>query len=428
MADIPLYPLYNTTYHLYRLSPLYHGGTPLLHEPTLRTHARRLRDLLKGDNVRGVQVDAESALQTAGPLEECNWDMVGDENAWIEFHRQAIEPEASQLTSVLTPEGARGIQVDLQYEKNSYNALLLRDPGTTSSPDKFTSLPLLLVKMPQPIREILLNYLSSTFDTRVAPLKLPATFLISTLESYFRHLTADTSTQAIQDVIHQLQLQLAFPSSTKLLKSIDITIAGNDVAGFVTRGKRMSKSSRTPFSSAISGYLQKHLALDLSNAKAHISRITCGAFTIASDGRIKISPPQPLPSDVSSTEDSINLDSSPAELATHELYTSLVRVATGAGKFLPDDIVDELNATPTPTAGGRRGRRKRAVSNTAAAIPTSKRQKGKEREKGRTAIKENRSADTEMADAQTPGSHGISEIPGEPPPPYELHDPSFAST
>lgn len=90
MNDIPPYPLYNRTYNLFRLSPLHHGDAPLLADRTLRTHAKRLKEQLKGDNVRGVQVDFASAEDTArlGPLEECTWELLGDEDAWIDRHIQ----------------------------------------------------------------------------------------------------------------------------------------------------------------------------------------------------------------------------------------------------------------------------------------------------------------------------------------------------
>jgi hypothetical protein len=422
MAEIPLYPLYSSTYHLYRLSPLYNGASDLLQERTLRTHARRLKELLKGDSVRGVQVNvagADNALNAAGPLEDCRWDLLGDEDAWIVKHGQAAaEPENSQLSAAVDPAEARGIHIELQYAETSYSALLFRGPGTTSTLPKFTSLPLLLVRMPAAIREIFFKYLSTAFDTRVAPLKLSSSFLTGALESYFRHLTDDSSTQTIKEVIQQLQLQLTFPTTTTLLKHIDITIGREDVPGFVSQGKAVQKASnRSPFTAALTEYLKKHMAIDLSNPKIQISRIACGAFLLGSDGRIKLIPPAPLPSDVSSSEASTPADSSAAEQATHELYSALVREASGTARFLPAEILDDLNAsTPDSTSSQRRARRKRGSG---ALEPASKRQKGKEKVGTRE-----RNTSEAANEAQTPGSLGI---PAEPPPPYELHDPSLSA-
>jgi hypothetical protein len=385
MADIPPYPLYNKTYNLYRLSPLHHGETPLLNDRALHTHAKRLKEQLKGDNVRGVQVDFAATEDTAklGPLEDCDWETIGDEDAWIDRHRQSIEPDASQLSSALSTDRARGIEVTLEYEKQSYNALLLRDPGVTSSPNGFTSLPLLLVKMPGPIREIFLNYLRTAFDAHVAPLRLPSSFITSSLETYFKHLSSATSTQKIHDVIHQLHLQLAFPTTTTLLKHIEITIAGADVPGFVTRGKALKGGVDKPFTTALAHYLKTHLALDMSHAKAHISRITCSSFHLGTE-RLKLAAPDPLPDNSVSDDVGPSQDISAGQHAVEEFYASLVREAAGSGKFLPEDLVRvSRDGTPSSTTSAKAGRKKRAISNAAAMDNNRKKAKGKGKENGR---------------------------------------------
>ncbi|KAF2127778.1 hypothetical protein P153DRAFT_294599 [Dothidotthia symphoricarpi CBS 119687] len=381
MADIPPYPLYNRTYNLYRLSPLHHSHGSLMAERTLRTHAKRLREQLKGDSVRGVQVDFASADDTAklGPLEECSWDMMGDEDAWIDHYRQAADVDASQLSTVLTPDQARGIHVSLEYEKQSYNALLLRDPGITSSPDGFTSLPLLLVKMPGPIRDVFLDYLRTAFDAHVAPLKLSSSFITSSLETYFKCLSAATSTQSIQDVIRQLHVQLAFPSTTTLLKHIEITIAGAHVAGFLTRGKQLISTNNKPFTAALSSYLQKHLALDISHPKVLISRISCNSFHLGTE-RLKLTAPDTLADTSFSDEGGASQDASAGQLAVQDFFTSLIREAAGSGKFLPENLASV--DTPSSTASARTARRKRAVSGAAVGNGNNKRNKAKNQENG----------------------------------------------
>ncbi|KAI8941762.1 hypothetical protein NX059_002965 [Plenodomus lindquistii] len=384
MADIPPYPLYNKTYTLYRLSPLHHGDTPLLAERALKSHAKRLKEQLKGDNVRGVQVDFASAEETArlGPLDECSWEPIGDEDAWIDRYRQSVDPDASQLSSALSPDKARGIEVSLDYEKQSYNALLLRDPGVTASPEAFTSLPLLLVRMPGPIRDIFLNYIRTTFDAHVAPLKLPSPFITSSLETYFKHLTSPSSTQTIPDVIRSLQIQLAFPSTTTLLKHIDISIAGADVAGFVSRGVSTQKSQTRPFTAALSSYLKKHLALDMSHPKVQVSKISCSSFHLGTE-RLKLVAPDTLADTSFSDEGAASQDASAGQLAVQEFYSSLVQQAAGSGIFLPDDLANGgRDDTPSSTASAKAGRRKRAVSSAAVANNNQKKAKGKGKENG----------------------------------------------
>ncbi|KAJ4376948.1 hypothetical protein N0V86_006386 [Didymella sp. IMI 355093] len=363
MNDIPPYPLYNRTYSLYRLSPLHHGDTPLLADRILRTHAKRLREQLKGDNVRGVQVDFASADDTArlGPLEECSWDLLGDEDAWIDRHRQLHDPEASQLPSPTEP---RGVEVTLEYETQSYNALLLRDPHNTTAPDGFSSLPLLLVKMPGPVRNVFLQYLRTSFDAHVAPLRLPSTFIVGSIETYFGHLSASTSTQTIQDFVRQLSVQLAFASTTTLLKHIDITIAAADVPGFVARGRH---ARGKPFTAALSSYLAKHLALDITNPKVQISRVSCNSFHLATE-RLKLAAPDTLADTSFSDEGGASQDASAGQLAVEEFITSLVREAAGSGRFLPDDLeASPRDGTPSSTASSRATRKKRAASSAAAS-------------------------------------------------------------
>jgi hypothetical protein len=382
MNDIPPYPLYNRTYNLYRLSPLHHGDTPLLADRTLRTHAKRLREQLKGDNVRGVQVDFASAEDTArlGPLEECRWDLLGDEDAWIDRYRQLQDPEASQLPPPTEP---RGIEVSLEYETQSYNALLLRDPQNTTTPDGFSSLPLLLVKMPGPVRDVFLQYLRTAFDAHVAPLRLPSTFITGSMETYFRHLSASTSTQSIQDVVRQLNVQLAFPSTTTLLKHIDITIAAADVPGFVAQGKHARDKS---FTAALSSYLAKHLALDISNPKVQISRVSCNSFHLGTE-RLKLAAPDTLADTSFSDEGGASQDASAGQLAVEEFVTSLTREAAGSGKFLPEDLSASLrDGTPSSTASSRTTRKKRAVSN--VGILNGKRAKSKGKTNGQNEVDE----------------------------------------
>lgn len=385
MNDIPPYPVYNRTYSLYRLSPLHHGDTPLFAERALRTHAKRLKEQLKGDNVRGVQVDFASAEDTAklGPLEECSWDLVGDEDSWIDHHLQLQDPEASQISP---PSETRGIQVSLEYEKQSYNALLLRDPSSSIAPDGFSALPLLLVKMPGPVREVFLQYLRTAFDAHVAPLRLPSTFITSSMETYFKHLTASSSTQSIQDVVRQLNVQLAFPNTTTLLRHIDITIAAADVPGFVDRG---GPTRDKPFTTALSSYLAKHLALDVSHPKVQISRISCNSFHLGTE-RLKLAAPDVLGETSFSDGSGASQDASAGQLAVEEFLTSLIREAAGSGKFLPEDLAASLrDGTPSSTASTKTGRRKRAVSGAAATNGQNKRTQGKaerlERASGQTS-------------------------------------------
>lgn len=382
MADIPPYPLYARTYLLYRVSPLHTADASLLSERVLNIHANRLREQLKGDNVRGVEVDprpTNDALPTLGPLEDCQWHLLGDEDAWIDRHRQLLDPEASHLTQLVSPDQARGIDISLDYEKQSYSALLLRDPKVTTSPPAFTSLPLMLVRMPSAIRDIFLDYIRTTFDAHVAPLSLSSPFITATLETYFRHLSARSSTQSIQDVIRQLQIQLSFPQTTTLLRHLDLTIAARDVPTFLARGRLLRNAKDRPFTVALRAYINSHLALDIFHPKVHLSRITCASFVLGSD-RLKLMAPDITDASVASSDIP---EGSGGELAVRDFYVSLVKEASATAKFLKADLTGHpSSSTPSPAMTPRAERRKRAVSNVDAGSGTTKRSKPRAKDAG----------------------------------------------
>jgi hypothetical protein len=399
MAAIPPYPLYNRSYALYRVSPLHTDDTSLLTAGALRTHERRLTSQLKGDSIRGVEVNyggAEGALGSLGPLEQCSWEAIGDEDDWINRHGHLVDPDASQLSAGPSLEAARGVQVTLEYESSAYNALLLRDLATTTSPKGFTSLPLLMLKMPAPLRAVFLHYLETAFDAHISPLRLSSTFLTSSLETYFRHLTAPSSTQSIEDVISHLQLQLSFPGVTRDLKHIDLAFHRNDLPGFIRRGKRHRPDAQRPFISALSLYLKHHLALNLSDHRVHFSRITCASFGLTTD-RVKLFVPQAA--GVSFIEDRDSPSLSPSQLALHDFYVALIREASGTGRFLSGHTALE-RASSTPPSDGNLGsqgaRRKRAVSTTSASNAQAKR--SKPRGKGNSSQTEDEAVDVDARD------------------------------
>ncbi|KAK3201265.1 hypothetical protein GRF29_185g359418 [Pseudopithomyces chartarum] len=387
VPDVPAYPLYHRSYLLYRLSPLHTPRDPLLQQPALDAHARRLRDQLQGDRLRGVDVRAGGGASDApqpdrdhhhhplGPLQRCTWDLLGDDDAWIDRHRQRLP---------VSPELARGIDIALEYESQSYNALLLRDPKatttSTSPPAASTALPLMLVKMPAPVRHIFLDYLSTAFDVHVVPLRLSSAFVTSTLETYLRHLTHPQSTQSVQDVIRQLHVQLSFPNATTLLRHLDVTIAARDLPAFLARAKSLKNARDTPFTAALSAYMKKHFALDINHPNVQVSRIACASFVLGTD-RLKLMAPDISDASIASSD---TPEASAAELAVQEFYTSLVSEATGTASYLPDHFsVETRSSTPSSVASASADRRKRAGSNANPATHTTKRSRARAEKNGR---------------------------------------------
>lgn len=319
------YPLYNTTLTLHRLAPLYHGSdtASFLADATLEEHARRFHDILRGDVLRGVRVGLadtssknDEGLGRAGGLVDVKWVVLGDEDDWVaagDGKEMDEERDQSDLQ--------RGIYVEIAYERIKYIAVLLRrwqdeeedvDEDGAEEDDGFTHLPLLLTRMPNSLRQTLLDYLTTTFDTRATPLKLPSSNLSTFLEDYLQDLT-DTHTfsndpsiashhrasaeATLRSAIKDIQFSISLPAPTSpLLKTMDITVPKDDVAMFISTGQKIlsrigQQQGEGPFMAALLQYASSHLAMNLSHPDLKIAKIACGAFVLGAEGKVKIFDP-----------------------------------------------------------------------------------------------------------------------------------------
>ena len=201
-----------------------------------------------------------------------------------------------------------GVIIEIVYEKAAYTAILLRDinaPGNTTvnSDEQFTHLPLLLTRLPPPLRATLLDFLATRFDTRASALHLPSPFLKRALGGYIDALVAGGGD--VRGAVRDVVISLAVPGAEGggELKSIDITISRDDIDGFLERGRSSTPSTTTtntaaahpehehPLWTALQAYINTHLALDLASPQVAVVKIACGAFVIAAEGRVKISAP-----------------------------------------------------------------------------------------------------------------------------------------
>lgn len=346
--EVP-YPLYNTTYTLHRLSPLYHGTAPLLDDATLAQHARRFRDILKGDVLRGVRVGIggnDEGLGRAGVLQDCRWTLLGNERAWAEQDGGGGVYEADDVRV----DEIAGVLAEIQYEKSTYTAVMLRSwqEKEAVTDEGFTHLPLLMTRMPAPLRETFLDYLSTTFDTRPSPIKLSSAFLTSSLENYLQDLTSGgdrlQSSTNLTTIVKDIQLTLVFsPPVAPSLKSLEITISQDDILRFITRGKKLVQHQQTPedttllrkrkfssienqdlarlgpFTAALSRYTNAHLAMPLTHSDISISKIACGIFVLGAEGKVKIFAPHNV-SGVDGGEDRL----SPGRKAVERFVAGLV--------------------------------------------------------------------------------------------------------
>ncbi|KAF4539323.1 hypothetical protein BFW01_g9248 [Lasiodiplodia theobromae] len=411
MADpIPKYPLYDSTYTAYRLSPLYHGANILLEETTLRMHARRLRDILRGDILRGVDVGAGNADGGSGILESCTWDLIGDEASWEKLHQQDAEAQEDEQPGDLTdapsldPSEARGVHVELRYQKASYTALLLRDPEDESvpAPEGFTALPLLLVRMPAALRDSFTSYIASTFDARVAPMKLRSRFLSASLETILSHLDATASTSfssasPLPSILSRLQLQLSFPAAcpTAALRALDITLSRNDIPELLRRGTALLPTTNNnitgPFTAALSHYLRTHLALDLAHPGVHISKIALPPLlALSADGRLKLFSPHTAATAAPADSSTAAISVAGLKRVVDAFYTALLRAARAAPVAEGVSAGAGAGGEETMVLAFRKGKGKEKekqkqpekATKTTTAKPSSSSKKGKKRALG----------------------------------------------
>lgn len=350
-AAQPAPPFFNTTFSTHRVSPLYVGPQGL-GAPRLELLARRLRDTLVGDVVRGIQVSLESTetpVGQVGPLRAVKIRR-------FQPHAMLGETRSDDADGPLQESG-EGLWIDIRHENAAYAALLLPSfAGTTQShgslwaatltategkpePDEkqFVNLPLMLLRMPQGLKTVIGDWLSTTFDCRVSKLTLGTKTLISVWEGW-------VGSAGVPGKGSDFVLTLAFnaplaaagnpaPASQDAgdesdgaaepgLRTLELTISASDLDRFLragqTGGSRRRSAEATwerdarerrrlagghaddgwawrhgegqpqhPFTEALARYLDHHLAMNLFHPSVRVVQISCGAFGLA-QSRLKV--------------------------------------------------------------------------------------------------------------------------------------------
>ncbi|KAL2876585.1 hypothetical protein SGCOL_008162 [Colletotrichum sp. CLE4] len=361
-------PFFNTTFSTHRASPLY-VGTNTLSFPRLQTLSQRLRDTLVGDVVRGVQVGLEgsdSSLGRAGPLEKVGIRWVGVEA--LLGAADDTDPDLSR-DLVSDPFGAddaarkkRCLVFEMRYENALCTAVLLPSlsekiaeestgglqsannlgvPGLLASSDSkddrnFLHLPLLLLRMPAPLKTIIVDFLSSTFDCRISPLRLGTKGLTTAWKRWIEDAGLPSQGALAKDMVLTLGFYIPpavtsdgtdeQPPDGLGIKSIDIIIPAEELKRFTKEGRALTNPTVTnktgltqgyqddprkrkklaggkadegwgwvdgggdqqeAFLHALGAYLENHLALNLFHPGVRVTKIACGGFVL-SEGRVKV--------------------------------------------------------------------------------------------------------------------------------------------
>ncbi|GAO16398.1 uncharacterized protein UV8b_00243 [Ustilaginoidea virens] len=372
-------PFFNTTFSTHRVSPLYIGRQELT-LARLAQLAHRLRDTLVGDVVRGIQIGLESSDTPSGQVGslrsvKIRWfqaqNLLGGELTYTEQSGGGgIADSVMRQWNRLREGHKRGLWIEIAHENASYMALLLpghpgavRDRtasvGWAMQPDaqplgrgadqnQFVHLPLLLLRMPQALKGVVGDWISTTFDCRVSKLNLGTRTLVTVWEDWIR--IAGLPGKG-PDFAISLAFNAPLPEKERSrtseseeesddddddddddgggmstepgLRSMEITISPQDLRRFFRAGEQsgepFSSSSsgpwendarerrrlaggnvddgwawranqgpnEQPFTEALARYLDHHLALDLFHPSVRVVQISCGGFVLA-QSRLKI--------------------------------------------------------------------------------------------------------------------------------------------
>ncbi|RDA85430.1 hypothetical protein CP532_1532 [Ophiocordyceps camponoti-leonardi (nom. inval.)] len=341
-------PLFNTTFSTHTVSPLYIGRQGLT--PSRLEHlARRLRDTLVGDVVRGIQIALEATDTPSGQV-----------GALRDVSIRRFQLETIVGVGSSHDDREAGIWIDISHEKATYAALLM--PGSTDGgqwktarfskedgdfdASQFLDLPLLLLRMPQSLRAVICEWLSTTFDCRVRRLSLGTRTLVSVMEDWFDVAgvpskgtdlvltlgfnvpfvpppAEEADAYADADADDAIILDEDQVAAEPGLRVLEVTIASSDLGRFWRYGKahgayKRAKASRWQqdaserrrlaggnvddgwgwrqedekgpthaLTEALARYLDHHLAFDLFHPGVRVVQISCGAFILA-QSRLKL--------------------------------------------------------------------------------------------------------------------------------------------
>lgn len=251
-----------------------------------------------GDVVRGVQVGLDrapddGAMRRAGALEAVAIGWVRLESLAGKYigaeGDQDQDPDSSTSTveAEAPPSRRRALQISMQYENTECAALLLptlRDksaaatigaagdessilstPGgnrLTKNDPNFLHLPLLLLRMPAPLKTVIIDFIGRTFDCRISSLSLGTRSLVGALERWIRNSKLPTEGRFAKDIALTLgfyvpaiipkhgiegqnQAEADVAKTPQIgIKTIDVTIPNQDLLRFLKAGEATFNAKR----------------------------------------------------------------------------------------------------------------------------------------------------------------------------------------
>lgn len=316
--------LYDVSWTLHRLQwpNLSNRPQSLLSNSRNRINrARQLQDFLHVD-VTGPEAEI-TFDEKAGAIRKCDWDLL--EAADREQGAVLLDARGRPVAE---EEVGSGIMVTLTYDAATYSVILCGPAASSQASSSALSdelhqspsnlLPLLLTKTPMPLTKRIFTFLLDTFDILISPLKLPASLLDRTLESYIdtlckhaSHLSTARRDGFLNIVLRDIKITFSFGAPVApSLRTLDADIPANTVCNLIQE----SLSTKTSFMRVLAIHLLQHTGLRLpmlansggvgdggdggddgDDGEAvrvdqiiRISKIVTQAFAMSGDGRFKL--------------------------------------------------------------------------------------------------------------------------------------------
>jgi hypothetical protein len=221
----PTSKLHNTSFTLTRLTPLYSFNTSRLNH-----YAREFRDIVRGDMLRGVQVNTQPSDKAKSALvRSCEWTVENDLVPTEPFDGVVIKvnwDDGSTYIALMLPDFTSSETVSLGKRKRG---------ASMEHGAEFTPLPILLTRGPQLVTEQLITYITTRFDSRASELYLSAELLAECLQGYLERLFREELTQRKLDhCLKILELMFTTPQPTNpkvkgALRKITLSLGARDV-------------------------------------------------------------------------------------------------------------------------------------------------------------------------------------------------------
>ncbi|KAL3423940.1 hypothetical protein PVAG01_05687 [Phlyctema vagabunda] len=290
-SSAPVYPLYNNSYTIFQVSPLHRRDTPL-NNASLLIHAVRLREILVGGVLKGIEINEnaadDAARSRAGALQAVSFRTLTEEQHWLEDLAQREQhPSLPGLSD-------RGILIEIKYEHAEHRAIMLRDISSDGRPARdvteFERMPLFLARMPFSILDKVARYLALAFDTQIQNFPLARQFVNETVDLYIRNLMGSDTNSLTMDsskvmkasqIIKDISITCGRPDENGELRTFDIHFKEADIPRYIARAPKDQQGPKgTPFLYGIHQYMYDHTAVDILHHRLIWEKVACSAFVI----------------------------------------------------------------------------------------------------------------------------------------------------